>query len=93
MEATRDSREVFIRALSNYSECLKPYLRQAQQNYVASYYLVESQNFDMASYCKQEREVAFKTADAFKATLGGSAEEWTMMKWIKCNLQGLKGSI
>jgi len=75
MEQTRDTREQFIRALSNYSECMKPYLRQAQQNYVASYYLVESQNFEMASYCKYERAAAFTTADAFKATTATPAEE------------------
>ena len=66
MEHTRDTREHFVRALSNYSECLKPYLRQAQQNYVASYYLVESQQFDLASYCKHERTTAMSAAEQFK---------------------------
>lgn len=35
------SRDNFLRALSNYSVCIKPYLRNVQERYVAAYYLVE----------------------------------------------------
>lgn len=49
--AKGEPRENFLRALSNYSECLKPFLRTAQDRYVASYYMVESQQFDLKSYC------------------------------------------
>ena len=52
MESIGDSREQFLKALSNYSECIKPSLRTAQERYVASYYMVENQKFDFASYCK-----------------------------------------
>jgi hypothetical protein len=52
MESIGDSREQFLKALSNYSECIKPFLRTAQERYVASYYMVENQKFDFASYCK-----------------------------------------
>lgn len=70
-----DSREQFLRALSNYSECIKPFLRTAQDRYVASYYMVESQSFDFAAYCKQEREVASATKASYMSTLGASSEE------------------
>jgi len=52
MDSIEDSRAQFLKALSNYSECIKPFLRTAQERYVASYYLVENQKFDFASYCK-----------------------------------------
>ena len=41
-QLTGDSREQFLRALSNYSECIKPYMRTAQERYIASYYVIES---------------------------------------------------
>jgi hypothetical protein len=56
--AQGDSREQFIRALSNYSECIKPYLRVAQERYVAGYYAIESQKFDINAYCSVERGFA-----------------------------------
>jgi hypothetical protein len=67
-----DSREQFLRALSNYSECIKPYLRTAQERYIANYYVIENQKFDFKSYCKFERQEATKRSQAFKASLGQS---------------------
>ena len=55
MDPVRDN---FIRSLSNYSECVKPYLRQIQNKYVAAYYIVESDKVDLNSYCLKEREQA-----------------------------------
>ena len=45
----------FLFALSNYSECIKPFLRTAQDRYVAQYYAVEEQPFDFSKYCVVER--------------------------------------
>ncbi len=55
MDPVRDN---FVRSLSNYSECIKPYLRQIQDKYVSAYYIVESEKVDLDSYCKQERDQA-----------------------------------
>lgn len=53
MDPVRDN---FLRSLSNYSECIKPYLRQVQEKYVAAYYIVESDKVDLNAYCQKERE-------------------------------------
>jgi|FrelakmetLWP11LW_1041352.scaffolds.fasta_scaffold100094_1 hypothetical protein len=50
----------FIFALSNYSECIKPFLRTAQDRYVGQYYMVEEQPFDFGKYCIHERELVNK---------------------------------
>ena len=52
------SRDGFLKALSNYSECIRPFLRTAQDRYVASYYMIEEQPFDFNQYCKAERTAA-----------------------------------
>ncbi len=44
----------FLRALSNYSVCIQPYLRNIQEKYAASYYIVESEKVDLTAYCKDE---------------------------------------
>jgi hypothetical protein len=49
MDPVRDN---FVRSLSNYSECIRPYLRQIQDKYVSAYYIVESEKVDLDSYCK-----------------------------------------
>jgi hypothetical protein len=53
MDPVRDN---FLRSLSNYSLCIKPYLRQVQDKYVAAYYIVESDKVDLNAYCVNERE-------------------------------------
>jgi hypothetical protein len=53
MDPVRDN---FLRSLSNYSECLKPYLRQVQDKYVAAYYIVEGDKVDLNAYCQKERD-------------------------------------
>lgn len=40
-KASTPSRDTFVKALSNYSECIRPFLRVAQERYIASYYAVE----------------------------------------------------
>lgn len=51
-------RDTFIRSLSNYSECIKPYLRQIQEKYVGAYYVSENSSVDLNAYCLKEREQA-----------------------------------
>ena len=61
MEANQEampSRDDFLKALSNYSECIRPFLRTAQERYVAEYYTVEQQDFDFTKYCVAERTAA-----------------------------------
>lgn len=40
-KASEPSRDAFIKALSNYSECIRPFLRVAQERYIGGYYAVE----------------------------------------------------
>lgn len=47
-------KEYFLRALSNYSVCIQPYLRNVQERYVGAYYLVEGQKVDLGAFCKSE---------------------------------------
>lgn len=47
-------KDQFLRALSNYSVCIRPYLRNVQERYVAAYYLVEGQKVDINAFCKNE---------------------------------------
>lgn len=72
MESTRDD---FLRSLSNYSECVKPYLRQIQEKYVASYYIVESDKVDLNAYCVKEREYALKAHQAYENKFSGNTGE------------------
>ena len=55
MDPKRDN---FIRALSNYSVCMQPYLRQVQDKYVAAYYIVENDKVDLNAYCLTEKSQA-----------------------------------
>ena len=68
-------RDYFLRSLSNYSECIKPYLRQVQDKYVASYYIVESDKVDLNAYCVKEREWALEAQSVFEKTMGGATTE------------------
>jgi hypothetical protein len=61
-------RDNFIKALSNYSECMKPYLRNVQEQYVAAYYMPENQPVDMNAYCTKERSLTQTLMDKFTAT-------------------------
>ena len=69
METQNDARDNFIRALSNYSVCIKPYLRVAQERYVASYYSIEEQQVDFDKYCAPERALANAAAAKFKTSI------------------------
>ena len=55
MDPVRDN---FLKSLSNYSECIRPYLRQIQEKYAAAYYVAEKDSVDLNAYCVQEREFA-----------------------------------
>ena len=55
MDPVRDN---FLRSLSNYSECIRPYLRQIQEKYTSAYYLAENEQVDLTTYCLREREAA-----------------------------------
>lgn len=61
MEANQSgapSRDDFLKRLSNYSECIRPFIRTAQERYVAGYFLIEEQSFDFNQYCVAERKAA-----------------------------------
>jgi len=64
-------RDNFLRKLSDYSVCIQPYLRNVQQKYIASYYVVESEKVDLTQYCKNEFQAA---VDAKSKLEGGSQE-------------------
>lgn len=64
MDPVRDN---FLRSLSNYSECIRPYLRQIQDKYVAAYYIAESDKVDLNAYCVKEREFAIKAEAAVRS--------------------------
>ena len=61
----------FLFALSNYSECIKPFLRTAQDRYIGQYYAVEEQPFDFSKYCVAERQIV----QSAKAQIEGSMAE------------------
>jgi len=51
-------RDELLRSLSNYSECIRPYLRQIQEKYSAAYYVSESGTVDLNAYCRLEKKQA-----------------------------------
>lgn len=59
----------FIYALSNYSECIKPFLRTAQDRYIGNYYQVENQPFDFGKYCVSERKAALDAKAQIEASM------------------------
>lgn len=75
MDNTRDT---FLKSLSNYSECIRPYLRQIQDKYVASYYMPENEKVELSAYCVKEREQAFGARDALEKSLG----YWTLIIYL-----------
>jgi len=58
-------RDHFIRALSNYSVCMKPYLRNVQERYIGQFYTLEEQPVDVGSYCAAEKSLASKAMEEF----------------------------
>ena len=74
MDPVRDN---FLRSLSNYSECLKPYLRQIQDKYVAAYYIAESDKVDLNAYCVKEREMATRAQEAVE-------KQMNLAWWVVC---------
>ena len=63
-------RDHFIKSLSNYSLCIKPYLRQVQDKYVVAQYIIEADKVDLNAYCKIERDQAVKAQDEFLKAQG-----------------------
>ena len=63
------AKENFLFALSNYSECIKPFLRAAQDRYVGQYYAVEEQPFDFSQYCVAERKQCFDAKASIETTM------------------------
>ena len=61
MEANQSktpSRDEFLKKLSNYSECIKPFIRVAQERYIAGQFMIQEQEFDFNQYCVSERKAA-----------------------------------
>ena len=63
------AKENFLFALSNYSECIKPFLRAAQDRYIGQYYAVEEQPFDFSKYCVSERKQCFDAKQQIETTM------------------------
>lgn len=63
------AKENFLFALSNYSECIKPFLRAAQDRYIGQYYAVEEQPFDFSKYCVAERKQCLDAKASIEANL------------------------
>jgi hypothetical protein len=61
-------RDNFINALSNYSHCMTPYLRNVQERYVGAFYMPENQPVDLAAYCSKEKSLAQSAMDTFSAS-------------------------
>ena len=68
-ESQSTSNQNFLFALSNYSECIKPFLRTAQDRYVGQYYTIEEQPFDFSKYCIAERQHAQQAKAQIEATM------------------------
>ena len=62
MEASQDN---YLKALSNYSRCIYPYLKTVQDKYVTSEVLDFSDDVDLSAHCKGERELV----ESLKANL------------------------
>ena len=63
------AKENFLFALSNYSQCIKPFLRTAQDRYIGQYYMVEEQPFDFEKYCVAERKMATDAKAQIEASM------------------------
>lgn len=74
MDPVRDN---FLRSLSNYSECIKPYLRMVQDKYIAAYYMTEDNNVDLNAYCVTERNEANVAKEIVKANMN---LDWRLVK-------------
>ena len=63
------TRDHFLRALSNYSECVKPYLRNVQDRYIGTFYMLENQPVDISAYCAKEKSLAAKAMEEFQSSI------------------------
>ena len=68
-ENAASAKDSYLFALSNYSECIKPFLRTAQDRYIGQYYMVEEQPFDFSQYCVAERKIVTDAKAAIEASL------------------------
>ena len=59
----------FIFKLNIYSKCIEPYLRNIQEKYVASYYIVEGEKVDFNAYCKEELNLVQSAKDRLENTM------------------------
>lgn len=53
-------RDHFLKSLSEYSMCIKPYLRNIHDKYVVAYYLVEREGLDFNRLCVSELDYALE---------------------------------
>ena len=67
--APSQANQNYLFALSNYSECIKPFLRTAQDRYIGQYYAVEEQSFDFNLYCAAERKTAQDAKSSIEASM------------------------
>ena len=67
--APSQANQNYLFALSNYSECIKPFLRTAQDRYIGQYYAVEEQSFDFNLYCVTERKTAQDAKSSIEASM------------------------
>ena len=59
------NRDQFLKALSNYSVCMKPYLRNVQDRFIGQFWALEDQTADISVYCKAEKNLAHKAMEEF----------------------------
>ena len=55
-----EHRDSFLKALSNYSVCIEPYVRQVQERYGAAYHVAEGEKVDLKAYCVEELSLALE---------------------------------
>ena len=60
-------RDNFIKALSNYSQCMEPYLRNVQERFIGSFYMPENQAVDLNAYCVKEKSLAQSAMASYQA--------------------------
>ena len=46
----------YIKALSNFSVCLYPYLKSIQEKYSTQEFLLSDEDVDIKEYCKNEKK-------------------------------------
>ncbi|CDW71934.1 UNKNOWN [Stylonychia lemnae] len=64
MELNRAAlKQEFIKRLHDYSQCITPVVRDIQERYVSSYYIVDSDKIDVSQYCQNELKLAQETKE------------------------------